>query len=78
MSNQITASINSLLNNAVKLSEKVENSAMQDLLKGGTDKVMQLVTVRQLTGIVRQLKQQYYGQSQKGSSETDDYGYPDW
>lgn len=78
MSDQITASTCSLLDNAVRLSEKIESGAMENLLRGGTDKVNHLVSVRQLSGIVKQIKHQYDGQSQKGIRETDHNGYPDW
>ncbi|WP_156167597.1 hypothetical protein [Sphingobacterium sp. Ag1] len=78
MSDQITASTSSLLDNAVRLSEKVERGAMENLLRGGTDKVIHLANVRQLSNIVKQLNHQYDGQSQKGTRETDHNGYPDW
>ncbi len=78
MSDQVTASTCSLLNNAVKLSEKVESGAMENLLRGGTNKVIHLANVRQLSSIVKQLNHQYDGQSQKGTRETDHNGYPDW
>lgn len=78
MSDQITASTCSLLINAVKLSEKVESGAMEDLLRGSTDKVIHLANVRQLSSIIKQLNHQYDGQSQKRIRETDHNGYPDW
>lgn len=78
MSDQITASTCSLLDNAVRLLEKVESGAMENLLRGGTDKVTHLANARQLSSIVKQLTHQYDGQSQKGTRETDHNGYPDW
>jgi hypothetical protein len=51
---------------------------MENLLRGGTNKVIHLANVRQLSSIVKQLNHQYDGQSQKGTRETDHNGYPDW
>lgn|GEM_PF-1450698 len=78
MQDVIQVSIDSLLLNACRLSEKAENSAMHNLIKGETDKVTHLATVRQLTGIVKQLKDRFDGQPRQEPREADNYQYPDW
>jgi len=55
----LTVSTESLLDNACRLSDKVEKSATDNLLRGGTDKIILLATVRQLTGIIKQIKENY-------------------
>lgn len=76
----IEISIDKLITNACKLSDKVEHSAVQNLIHGDVDKVMLLVSVRQLSSIIHSIKNQYNegtGVHQE-SAKIVDNGYPDW
>ncbi|TDS14774.1 hypothetical protein B0I21_103273 [Sphingobacterium paludis] len=78
MQDIIQSSLDSLLKNASSLSIKAESTAMQNLVKGEVDKVTHLVTIRQLTGIVKQLKDRFDGKSGKELGKVDHSSYPDW
>lgn len=66
-----------LLNHAVRVVEKAEQNAINNLLKGTTDTVMDLVTIRQLTGLIIQIKDQLNG-SRENNAESKDFNYPNW
>jgi len=76
----IEISLDKLIINACKISDKVEQYAVQNLIHGDVDKVMLLVSVRQLSSIINSLKIQNNegtGAHQE-SAKVVDNGYPDW
>lgn len=74
----IEASLESLLDNACRMSEKTEKAATENLIKGNTDKVMLLATSRQLSSIINQIKINQDGRPQKAIGQNDLNDYPDW
>lgn len=78
MQGTIELSTENLLVNACRITEKVEKSATENLVKGETDKVLLLVSARQLSSIINQLKNQYDGGSQKANGQDGPNDYPDW
>ena len=78
MQGTIELSTENLIVNACRITEKVEKSATENLVKGETDKVLLLVSARQLSSIINQLKNQYDGGSQKANGQDCPNDYPDW
>lgn len=78
MQGTIELSIDNLITNACRITEKVEKSATENLVKGETDKVLLLVSARQLSSIINQLRTQNDGGSQKAKGQDGPNDYPDW
>lgn len=78
MQGTIELSTENLLVNACRITVKVEKSATENLVKGETDKVLLLVSARQLSSLINQLKNQYDGGSQKPNGQDGPNDYPDW
>lgn len=78
MQGTIELSNDNLIINACRITEKVEKCATENLVKGETDKVLLLVSARQLSSIINQLKNQYDGGSKKANGQDGPNDYPDW